>query len=106
MANRNLTAGELEHANRLLADIRQRLSTLADDDPVLLFCLSPQDPALVHGSSEEQERAFNRAFRELDARIKIFTSLRLDALDRLSLQRQLDEIGKLSREPEPTHKAD
>jgi transcriptional regulator with XRE-family HTH domain len=37
MANRNLTAAELEHANRLLADIRQRLSTLAGDDPVLLF---------------------------------------------------------------------
>jgi hypothetical protein len=33
------------------------------------------------------------AFRELDARIKIFASLRLDQLDQLSLQRPLDEIG-------------
>ena len=53
-----------------------------------------EDPAPVDGSDEEKRRAFNRAFRELDARIKIFTSLRIDALDELSLQRQLDAIGK------------
>jgi len=53
-----------------------------------------EDPAAFEGSDEDQRRAFNRAFRELDARIKIFTSLRLEALDQLSLQRQLDAIGK------------
>jgi len=53
-----------------------------------------QDPAGVAGSEEDQRRAFARAFRELDARIKLFTSLRIDALDELSLQRQLDAIGK------------
>ena len=51
------------------------------------------DPAAVEGSDEERTRAFNKAFRELDARLKIFTSLRLDMLDRMALQRQLDEIG-------------
>jgi arsenate reductase len=56
------------------------------------------DPAAVEGSEEEKARAFNRAFRELDARIKIFTSLRIDALDRLALQRQLDAIGRASTE--------
>jgi protein-tyrosine-phosphatase len=56
------------------------------------------DPAAVEGSSEEQERAFYMAFHELDARIKIFSSLRLEKLDRLSLQHQLDEIGKGRRE--------
>jgi len=56
------------------------------------------DPAAVHGSDEEKERAFARALRELDARLKIFTSLRLEALDRLALQRQLNEIGQLRRE--------
>jgi arsenate reductase len=56
------------------------------------------DPAAVEGSDEEKERAFARALRELDARLKIFTSLRLDALDRLALQRQLDEIGQMRRE--------
>jgi len=53
-----------------------------------------EDPAAVEGSDEVRARAFNRAFRELDARIKIFTSLRLELLDRLTLQRKLDEIGQ------------
>src|SRR6185436_20697687 len=54
------------------------------------------DPAAVVGSDDVQRRAFRRAFQELDARIKIFTSLRIEALDRLSLQKQLDAIGKSS----------
>jgi arsenate reductase len=54
------------------------------------------DPAAVEGSDEDKRRAFTRAFRELDARIKIFTSLRLELLDRLVLQRELDAIGKTS----------
>ena len=57
-----------------------------------------QDPAAVEGSDEEKERAFNKAFVELDARLKIFTSLRLESLDQLSLQRQLDAIGQTRRE--------
>jgi arsenate reductase len=52
------------------------------------------DPAEVEGTAEEKARAFNLAFRELSARIGIFTSLRIEALDELSLQRQLDAIGK------------
>src|SRR5438309_7859399 len=56
------------------------------------------DPAAVEGSDGEKKRAFNKAFRELDARLKIFTSLRLASLDQLSLQRQLDAIGQTRRE--------
>jgi arsenate reductase len=55
------------------------------------------DPAAVRGTDEEQARAFARAFRELDARIKIFTSLRLEALDQLALKRELDAIGKVGQ---------
>jgi arsenate reductase len=54
-----------------------------------------EDPAAVEGSDEEKLRAFKNAFRELDARVKIFTSLRIELLDRLSLQKQLDAIGHL-----------
>ena len=54
------------------------------------------DPAAVEGTDDEKRRAFNNAFRELDARIKIFTSLRLEMLDRMTLERQLREIGKTS----------
>ena len=56
------------------------------------------DPAAAQSSEPYTERAFMRAFRELDARIKIFTSLRLEDLDQLALQRQLDAIGRLNRE--------
>ena len=58
------------------------------------------DPAQIEGSDQERERAFNKTFRELDARLKIFTSLRLEALDRLSLQRELDGLGRTSQGPD------
>jgi protein-tyrosine-phosphatase len=56
------------------------------------------DPAAVDGTPQEKERAFNKAFRELDARLKLFTSLRLDALDELALKRELDAIGRMQEE--------
>jgi arsenate reductase (thioredoxin) len=56
------------------------------------------DPAAVEGTDDEKRRAFNNAFRELDARLKIFTSLRLEKLDKMSLQRQLDAIGQMPEE--------
>jgi arsenate reductase len=58
------------------------------------------DPAQIEGSDQERERAFNKTFRELDARLKIFTSLRLEALDRLSLQRELDGLGRTFQGPD------
>jgi arsenate reductase len=53
-----------------------------------------QDPAAATGPAAEQTRAFQQAFRELDSRIMNFTSLRLESLDQLSLQRRLDAIGR------------
>ena len=59
-----------------------------------------QDPAAVDGSDTEKWLAFRRAFRELEARIKIFTSLPIKSLDRLKLQERLDAIGRVrSEEP-------
>jgi arsenate reductase len=52
------------------------------------------DPAHAEGSREGQLRAFNRALRELDARIKLFIALPLHSLDRLSLEKKLGAIGK------------
>ena len=37
MPNRNLSLDELKRANQLLADIRDRLTTLSAGDPLLLF---------------------------------------------------------------------
>ncbi len=53
-----------------------------------------EDPAAVEGTDDVKMRAFNKAFRELDARIRIFSSLRIDKLDQMAWQKQLDAIGK------------
>lgn len=55
------------------------------------------DPAAATGTADERLRAFMIAFRELDARIKIFANLRLEFIERMALQHQLDEIGRLHR---------
>lgn len=52
------------------------------------------DPAAVAGSDAEKWAAFRVAFRALESRIKIFTSLPIASLDRVKLQAQLDAIGK------------
>jgi protein-tyrosine-phosphatase len=52
------------------------------------------DPAAVEGPETERRLAFAEAYRRLDNRISIFTALPLAALDRLSLQQRLDEIGR------------
>ena len=59
------------------------------------------DPAAVAGSETEKWVAFREAFRLLDNRIKIFTSLPLASLDRIKLQERLDAIGE-ARPPEQT----
>ena len=53
------------------------------------------DPAAVEGTEADKNRAFRYAFQALEARIKLFTSLRLEALDRLAVKRKVDEIGDL-----------
>jgi len=54
------------------------------------------DPASVEGSEMEKREAFREAFRQLENRIRIFTALPVSALDRMSLKRKLDEIGKVT----------
>jgi arsenate reductase (thioredoxin) len=52
------------------------------------------DPAAATGTEAEIRYAFADALRMLTNRINIFVSLPLDKLDRLSLQKKLDAIGK------------
>jgi len=52
------------------------------------------DPAAAEGSDTEKWLAFRQAFRELESRIKIFTSLPIRSLDRVKLQQRLREIGR------------
>ena len=51
------------------------------------------DPAAVEGSDADKRKAFAEASRRLLERIRAFVSLPLEKLDRLSLQRQLNELG-------------
>jgi len=53
------------------------------------------DPAAVEGTEADKNRAFRYALQALEARIKLFASLRLDALDHLAIKRKVDEIGHL-----------
>lgn len=52
------------------------------------------DPAAVTGSEAQVERAFRDAQQVLRRRIELFLALPLAAIDRLSLQRRLDDIGR------------
>jgi arsenate reductase (thioredoxin) len=57
------------------------------------------DPAAVEGPQAEKIRAFRNGYQALETRIKLFTSLRLEALDRLAIKRRVDEIGFLRAIP-------
>jgi len=52
------------------------------------------DPAAVEGTDVEKSLAFADAYRMLTNRIRIFTSLPIKSLDEMTLQRQLDDIGR------------
>jgi protein-tyrosine-phosphatase len=57
------------------------------------------DPAAVEGSEAVKRAAFADTMRMLTQRISIFTSLPIASLDRLSLQKQLTEIGSIDVKP-------
>jgi arsenate reductase len=53
-----------------------------------------EDPAAAQGTDEEKLVVFNRVFRALESRIKIFCSLPLRSLDRVRIKEHVDEIGR------------
>lgn len=52
------------------------------------------DPAAFEGSDTERRAFFQDIFRQIRTRIELFISLPIASLDRLSLQRKLDEMGR------------
>ena len=52
------------------------------------------DPAAAEGTDVEKHVAFNDAYRMLNHRISIFVSLPMASLDKLALQKRLDQIGR------------
>ncbi len=59
------------------------------------------DPAAATGSEAEVRLAFADAFRMLNNRISVFVSLPIRSLDKLTLQKQLDSIGRTKAAGEP-----
>lgn len=53
-----------------------------------------EDPDQPELNVDEQRRLFEKAYWEMDHRLKIFTSLPLEKLDKLSLLKELELIGK------------
>jgi arsenate reductase len=52
------------------------------------------DPVKMTGTDAEKALAFKGTYGELRRRLAAFVALPLDALDRISLQRRLDAIGR------------
>ena len=52
------------------------------------------DPVKATGTDAEKSLAFQRAYGALANRIKLFTALPIASLDRLSLQKAVDQIGQ------------
>ena len=52
------------------------------------------DPVKVEGSDAEKGLAFQQAYGALKNRIEAFTALPFASLDRISLQKAVDEIGR------------
>ena len=60
------------------------------------------DPAAAEGNEAEIALTFTDIWRMLNNRISLLVNLPVSSLDRLSLQKRLDEIGKTTGQPEPT----
>ncbi len=52
------------------------------------------DPAAVQGTEAQIAAAFADTYRMMNNRIEILVNLPLDSLDRLGLQRRLDDVGR------------
>lgn len=60
------------------------------------------DPAAAEGSDAEIALAFADTYRMLSNRINLFMNLPMASLDRLALQKRLNEIGSIHETPVPT----
>ena len=57
-----------------------------------------EDPAAFVGSDEQTYKVFRNVYGQLENRIKIFASLPIRSLDKLTLQKRIEEIGRTTVE--------
>ena len=65
------------------------------------FRSKPWDEFAVEGTPTEVALAFADTYRMLANRIGLFVNLPFEKLDRMSLKRRMDDIGKTSDAPQP-----
>ncbi|WP_407792298.1 arsenate reductase ArsC [Pigmentiphaga litoralis] len=53
-----------------------------------------EDPAAVQGTDAEKQRAFDKVFKQIANRIKIFVNLPVATLDKTAIRRELAAIGE------------
>ena len=53
------------------------------------------DPAAEQGTDAQRMLAFRMVFQALERRIRLFTSLPMEGLDRMALTRRVQEIGRV-----------
>jgi arsenate reductase (thioredoxin) len=86
-------APELDFAFTLCDDAAAETCPVWPGQPMTAHWGLP-DPAAVEGTEAEKHLAFADTYRMLNNRISIFISLPMASLDKLALQRRLDEIGR------------
>jgi protein-tyrosine-phosphatase len=58
------------------------------------------DPSTAEGTEAEKRVAFANAYRMLQRRVDVFTSLPMKSLERLAIQKKIEEIGRMEDTPE------
>jgi arsenate reductase len=53
------------------------------------------DPAAYEGTEDEKRRFFARVYRELENRLKLFTSFSIETLESTALKQRLNEVGEI-----------
>ncbi|AKM33259.1 protein-tyrosine-phosphatase (plasmid) [Pandoraea faecigallinarum] len=53
-----------------------------------------EDPAAVEGTDDEKRRAFDKVFRLMTNRVRLFVNLSFGILDQTAIKRELLNIGK------------
>ena len=89
-------APKLDFAFTLCDDAASEVCPVWPGQPMTAHWGLP-DPAAATGTEAEVRLAFADALRMITNRISIFVALPIKSIDKLSLQKQLDAIGKTKR---------
>jgi protein-tyrosine-phosphatase len=96
--DRNAEAPELDFVFTVCDNAAGEMCPIWPGQPMTAHWGVP-DPALFAGGEAETAVAFADTYRMLNNRISLFVNLPIRSLDRLSLQKRLNEIGRPAGQP-------